>query len=321
MNISKNGLDLIKKFEGCCLTAYKDPAGVWTIGWGTTNSDVVITGTTIKSGLKISQKTADSWLEKSINQKYAPVVERCCPGLNQNQFDALVSFTYNCGEGNLRSLVSGRSPSQIAQHITAYNRAGGKVLTGLVSRREAEKVLFLTPVSTQIKILDLFDVELYNLLYEDLQKVFNNNTELLTNHFLTFGIKEGRVGSYAFDPVFYLNKYPDLKNGYGNDYKSALDHYITCGLKEGRQASEFFDPVYYLNKYSDLKEAYGNDYAGALIHFLTFGMKEGRVASKEFDVNKYKANYKDLQEHLKNDMKSYFLHYLMFGKNEGRKCA
>ena len=66
MKISDNGLNLIKKFEGCRLTAYQDAVGVWTIGYGTTNADKAITGTTICQGLKITQETADEWLRQSM---------------------------------------------------------------------------------------------------------------------------------------------------------------------------------------------------------------------------------------------------------------
>ena len=72
--ISDKGIDLIKEFEGCRLTAYQDEVGVWTIGYGITNADKSITGTTIKRGLKISQSTAEKWLEESLNQKYLPLV-------------------------------------------------------------------------------------------------------------------------------------------------------------------------------------------------------------------------------------------------------
>ena len=68
--ISMKCLALIKEFEGCRLTAYRDEVGVWTIGYGITNADKSITGTTVKRGLKISQETAEKWLEKSLNKKY-----------------------------------------------------------------------------------------------------------------------------------------------------------------------------------------------------------------------------------------------------------
>lgn len=148
MRVSKKGLDLIKKWEGCRLTAYQDSVGVWTIGWGTTNADINITGTRIKEGLKISQQTADKWLEMSVNTKYSPRVEKfnSIYNFNQNQFDALVSFCYNIGSINQLTANGTRSIEEIASHMTEYVHAGGKVLQGLVNRRNDEVALFNTPV-------------------------------------------------------------------------------------------------------------------------------------------------------------------------------
>lgn len=139
--ISQAGIKLIKNFEGCRLTAYKPvPTEVyWTIGWGHHGPDV-------KQGMTITQAQADAMLVKDLakyeayvnDREYVPITDK----LNQNQFDALVSFCYNCGPGNLKKLCSGRSIEQIANSITAYNKAGGKVLNGLVRRREAELTLF-----------------------------------------------------------------------------------------------------------------------------------------------------------------------------------
>ncbi len=144
MNISKNGLKLIKEFEGCFLKAYKDPVGVWTIGWGTTSADKEITGTYIKQGMFISQSLADKWLEESINKKYSPKVNKynSIYNFNQNQFDSLVSFAYNVGSIDQLSSYGTRSIEEISNHILAYNKAGGKVLPGLTRRRKAEKELF-----------------------------------------------------------------------------------------------------------------------------------------------------------------------------------
>ena len=148
--ISNNCLALVKRWEGCYLTAYKDPVGVWTIGYGTTDADKSITGTTIRKGLKISQETADKWLRTSLNQKYLPKVLKYDSkyDFNQNQLDALVSFAYNIGSIDQLTANGTRSISQISSHITAYNKAGGKVLTGLVRRRADEKALFDRKVST-----------------------------------------------------------------------------------------------------------------------------------------------------------------------------
>ncbi len=148
MKISDNGLNLIKKFEGCRLTAYQDAVGVWTIGYGTTNADQAITGTTIRQGLQISQETANEWLRQSVDRKYSSKVDKYSAyHWNQNEFDALVSFAYNIGSIDGLTAKGTRTRSEIAAKIPEYNKAGGKVLSGLTRRRQEERKLFLTPVT------------------------------------------------------------------------------------------------------------------------------------------------------------------------------
>lgn len=148
--ISEEGLKLIKNFEGCRLTAYDDlqpnvvltPStkikGTLTIGWGHTAN--------VNVGQSISQAEADRLLLQDL-QSYINAVNnvRNVPftkELNQNQFDALVSFCYNCGPGNLKTLCNYRTISDIPSKILLYNKSKGKTLQGLVRRREAEKQLF-----------------------------------------------------------------------------------------------------------------------------------------------------------------------------------
>jgi len=144
-NISDKGLNLIKEFEGCVLTAYKDKyGGVWTIGYGTTDADRAITGTYIYDGLTISQATADEWLRLSVNSKYGPNVDRFDDIYHwtQNEFDALCSFAYNLGSIN-KLVQNGNLPkSQIPSAMLQFVHAGGEVLDGLVRRRKAEAALF-----------------------------------------------------------------------------------------------------------------------------------------------------------------------------------
>ena len=137
MKISENGLDLIKKFEGCRLVAYKCPAGVLTIGYGHTGSDV-------KEGMKITQKEADALLKKDVAKFEKAVMKyNNVYGFNQNQFDALVSFAFNIGSIDQLTAKGTRSIGEIGAAILLYNKAGGKKLEGLVKRREAEQALFL----------------------------------------------------------------------------------------------------------------------------------------------------------------------------------
>lgn len=146
--ISMKCLALIKEFEGCHLTAYRDEVGVWTIGYGITNADKSITGTTVKRGLKISQETAEKWLEKSLNKKYLLKVMKYDTryAWNQNELDALVSFAYNIGSIDQLTANGSRSKATIADKMLEYNKAGGKVYRGLTRRRKAERKLFLKPM-------------------------------------------------------------------------------------------------------------------------------------------------------------------------------
>lgn len=144
--VSKKCIKLVKEFEGLYLKSYKDEVGVWTIGYGITNADKAITKVTVKAGLKITEKTADNWLEKALNKKYLPKVMKYNNKYkwNQNEIDALVSFAYNIGNIDMLTANGTRSRATIAAKMLQYNKAGGKVLNGLTRRRKAERKLFLT---------------------------------------------------------------------------------------------------------------------------------------------------------------------------------
>lgn len=183
MDISTKGLNLIKEFEGCRLTAYKDPVGVWTIGYGTTNADKSLTGLTITSGVKITQAQAEEFLRKGLNAKYEPAVEKWDNKYHwtQNEFDALVSFTYNCGAGSLNQLVKNgkRSKSEIAEALLLYNKAGGSVLPGLTRRRKAERSLFLTvdPAEPPVPSSDISKKSIDELAKDVIDGKYGNNED------------------------------------------------------------------------------------------------------------------------------------------------
>jgi len=144
-SISQNGINLIKRFEGCELEAYYDKDGkVWTIGYGTTNADKSLTKTDIKSGLKITQAQADEWLKLSVNQKYGANVDKFDNTYHwtQNEFDALCSFAYNVG--SINGLVSnGNLPkADIPSVMLQYVYSNKVKLDGLVKRRQAEVNLY-----------------------------------------------------------------------------------------------------------------------------------------------------------------------------------
>lgn len=150
MKISKVGIDLIKEFEGCQLKAYKCPAGVWTIGIGHTGA---VDGKPVCAGMTITQQKAEELLSECLEKRYEPAVRKF-NGLNQNQYDALVSFCYNLGpgifKGNLLNAINAKDWNDVARQMRLYNKARvNGVLTelkGLTRRRNAEAELFLKPV-------------------------------------------------------------------------------------------------------------------------------------------------------------------------------
>jgi|TARA_R110000803_G_C11966219_1_gene319265 lysozyme len=139
MKISLEGVELIKKFEGCELTAYRCSANVLTIAYGRIKE--------VKEGDTCTQEQAEEWLTEELLEYESYVNDMVEVSLLQNQFDALVSWVYNLGPSNLKSstllkvLNSGEYKS-VPEQIKRWNKAGGKVLEGLTRRRQAEALLF-----------------------------------------------------------------------------------------------------------------------------------------------------------------------------------
>ena len=132
--------EIIKHFEGLRLEAYKCPADVWTIGYGHANK--------VKPGDVITTGEADILLALDVQEAERAVNAYVDVVINQNQFDALVSFVYNLGAGNFKSSTLLKKLNQgdylgAANEFHRWNKAGGKVLRGLVRRREAEANLFI----------------------------------------------------------------------------------------------------------------------------------------------------------------------------------
>lgn len=150
MKISQVGINLIKQFEGCSLTAYKCPAGVWTIGFGHTGT---VNGVKVGQGMTINQSKAEQLLLDSLDARYEPSVRKLGE-MNQNQYDALVCFCYNLGpaifKGSLLTAITKRDWQDVARQMKLYNKARvNGVLTelkGLTRRRNAEADLLLKPM-------------------------------------------------------------------------------------------------------------------------------------------------------------------------------
>lgn len=139
MKIGTKGLNLIKNFEGFEAKAYVCPAGVLTIGYGTTRG--------VKKGQVINEAEAEALLKRDVASAESTVAKSVKVKLNQNQFDALVAFVYNVGSGNFSSstllkLLNVGKYDQVSAQMLRWNKANGKVLAGLTRRRKAEGNLF-----------------------------------------------------------------------------------------------------------------------------------------------------------------------------------
>jgi lysozyme len=148
MKTGERGLKLIKEFEGCKLKAYQCPAGVWTIGIGSTHYG---DGTPVTKNRTLPNEGAAMALLAATIGKYEKAVNDVGVELTQNEFDALVCLCYNIGAGNffkstlVKMLKAGDDKAEIAKQFLRWDKAGGKPLAGLTRRRNAEAELFLTP--------------------------------------------------------------------------------------------------------------------------------------------------------------------------------
>ena len=152
MEISKNGIELIKKFEGCNLNAYYCPSGVLTIGYGHTAN--------VKNNQVITQEEAERLLKEDLKEceHLVNTCENITFNLNQNQFDSLVSFTFNCGYASLLTLCNNRNANEVANALLLYVNGSNGYLEGLYNRRVAEKELFEKDMNTSNNII-------YNVAY------------------------------------------------------------------------------------------------------------------------------------------------------------
>jgi len=142
--IGKNGMDLIKRFEGLSLEPYRCSAGVLTIGYGST-------GPHVKLGQTITRAQAEMLLKLDLLRFEAAIARLVTVPLNQNQADALVSFAFNVGIGALEKStllkkLNDGDYNAVPSQLQRWNKAGGKVLPGLVRRRLAEGELFARPI-------------------------------------------------------------------------------------------------------------------------------------------------------------------------------
>jgi hypothetical protein len=213
------------------------------------------------------------------------------------------------------------------RHFAAFGKSEGRISSGPVT----------TTYITSYKgtsYSPIYDYTTYLSQNPDLQKLFAQDDAGAIEHFVEYGMKEGRNASLAFNVNSYIGSYYDLRRVFGDDLTKYYLHYLFYGRFDGRtgvgayvggeqtlNATNFSDVYnfdYYRSSNPDILTAYKLDDLSALKHFVYFGMTEGRKASQMFDVAVYKNRYPDLQKAFGNNLKSYYLHYLFYGKKEGR---
>ena len=147
MKASKKLIAMVEQFEGLYLTAYLCPANVWTIGLGSTK---YADGSRVKQGDKLTKAEAYALFQDTVGEYEEAVNKYVTAPINQNQFDALVDFCYNLGNGNfkastlLKRVNANPKDPDIRTQFMKWNKAGGKVLKGLTRRREAEANLYFS---------------------------------------------------------------------------------------------------------------------------------------------------------------------------------
>jgi lysozyme len=150
LKISQQGIDLIKKFEGLKLQSYLCPAGVWTLGYGSTKN--------IRQGMTCTSEQAEALLRDDM-RPFEAALYKVYPSLSQLMFDALVSFSFNLGTGwmrrsGLKDMLDKQDYRAAADELLKWNKAGGKVLAGLTTRRSAERDLFLQGLQKDLAPFD-----------------------------------------------------------------------------------------------------------------------------------------------------------------------
>ncbi len=218
-------------------------------------------------------------------------------------------------------------------HYVNYGKKEGRRTTGVTKR--VGNVTKLGGVDYS----SIFNADYYFSKNGDIVKAFGANDDVSAlQHFVNYGMKEGRASIATFDLTSYAYRYPDLRKAFKNDKKSYYLHYKNYGKREGRKATgtttmqgcvttyngtnyaAVYDGGYYINKYSDIKRAFGFDDEKVLQHFVNYGMREGRQASSKFNLTVYKNRYSDLRRAFGNDNVRYYIHYIKYGVREGRKA-
>lgn len=169
----------------------------------------------------------------------------------------------------------------------------------------------------------IFNATFYRNKYSDLTSMTDAQ---LYQHFLDYGLSEGRQGSALFNIKYYLNQNTELKEIYGSDYEQAFDHFVTFGQRENRLFSKevtavkdvIFDAEFYWEKYPDVAETMNGDVYRSFCHFLKVGLGKGYSASPAFNIKYYINENDGLKTLYDKDYYGAMHHFLEYGQNEQR---
>ena len=231
----------------------------------------------------------------------------------------------------------GTSQKQYYLHYLKY---------GIREQRNAVKVLNPVTVYNGVDYSAVYDFRYYQEMNPDIKAYFGEEDEQTLKHFVTRGMKEGRIAKKTFDVQSYMYNYRDLRRAFGSNTESYYKHYMKYGVREKRVAtgvtqlndyetvytgkygphldySLVYDYNYYINRYPDIKRAFGNDDKAVLEHFVKNGMREGRIAKESFNIVFYKNSGRngDLRAAFGNDNRQYYIHYIKYGYREKRKAS
>ena len=177
----------------------------------------------------------------------------------------------------------GRKAIGKARRIGMIGLAGGVLLSGSLQVNAAT-------------LKDIFDEHYYADTYRDLKEIFGYDREALWNHFVTYGLGEGRNMNGLIDVAKYREEYADLDAAFGDNWDAYLNHYLTYGAKEGRDTGTDFNALDYAGRYEDLQEAFGEDVLSLWKHYQAFGATENREARDEQIVTAEKKAAKAAEE-------------------------
>lgn len=216
-------------------------------------------------------------------------------------------------------------------HYISYGNKEGRVALG------DDTITDGITIYNGVDYTNVYNYQYYIEKNPDVKKAFPNDDIRTLEHFIIYGMSEGRQANKEFNITSYRKRYADLRAAFGDDIKSYYLHYNNYGKSEGRVASgdvimvgatiydgvdysSIYDYNYYVAKYPDIYKAFGLNDTATLEHFVKYGMSEARQGNELFNVSIYYGNYEDLRNAFGIDWKAYYLHYISYGKNEGRSA-